>query len=120
MNIRPLRDWILVRRFPTESETRGGILLPDQAKAKPQRGVVVRLGEGVPIKRPRDTEDKGLGSLHPNSRLFAPFQVAVGDTVYFNFYGGAHDMPLGEDRLMLIREEEILMSTPKEDDHGGV
>ncbi len=105
-----LRDWILVKRYPTEEETKGGILLPDVAKKKPQRGVVIQLGEGVPLKKPRNLYEMGGGTYI--QERFAPFQVGVGDTVYFNFYGGISDLPLGDDRLMLIREEEILASTP--------
>jgi chaperonin GroES len=91
LNVRPLHDRILVRRMAEEEKTAGGIIIPDTAKEKPQRGEVVATGKG------RITEDgKTL-----------PLEVKVGDKVLFSKYSGTELKLEGTDYLM-IREEDVL------------
>lgn len=91
LGMRPLHDRILVRRMAEEEKTAGGIIIPDTAKEKPQRGEVVAAGKG------RITEDgKTL-----------PLEVKVGDKVLFSKYSGTELKLEGTDYLM-IREEDVL------------
>jgi chaperonin GroES len=73
MKIRPLQDRILVKRIDEESKTKGGIIIPDTAKEKPQEGKVVAVGKG------KVTDD---GKLQP-------LDVKKGDRVLFNKYSGS-------------------------------
>jgi chaperonin GroES len=91
MKIRPLQDRILVKRIDEESKTKGGIIIPDTAKEKPQEGKVVAVGKG------KVTED---GKLQP-------LDVKKGDRVLFNKYSGTEVNVDGEEHL-IIREEDVL------------
>ena len=91
MKVRPLHDKILIQRLDTEEITKGGIIIPDTAKEKPQEGKVVAVGTG------RILED---GTKKP-------LDVKKGDKVLFSKYGGADISIDGEDYLIL-REEDIL------------
>ncbi len=91
MNVRPLRDRILVKRIEEQEQKVGGIIIPDTAKEKPQQGRVVAVGKG------RVTDDgKTL-----------PLDVKAGDTVLFGKYGGSEIKIDGEEYLIL-REDEVL------------
>lgn len=91
LNVRPLHNRILVRRMQEEEKTSGGIIIPDTAKEKPQRGEVVATGKG------RITEDgKTL-----------PLEVRVGDKVLFGKYAGTELKLEGQDYLM-ISEDDVL------------
>ncbi len=91
LKLQPLGDRVVVERESAEAVTSGGIVLPDTAKDKPARGSVVSVGNG------RLLED--------GSR--APFQVKVGDRVYFSSYAG-EQFKVGDRELLLMREEDIL------------
>lgn len=86
--IRPLGDRVLVKRKEEESQTAGGIYIPDAAKEKPQRGTVIAVGGGK-----KDTAGKHI-----------PLDLCVGDTVYFGKYSGTE---VDKDYL-IIREDEVL------------
>jgi len=93
MNIRPLGDRIVVRRFEAEEKTAGGILLPDTAKNKPYKGKVLAVGNGRMLKD---------GSRRP-------LQVKPGDTVLFTTWAG--DEFRAQERrenILLMREEDVL------------
>jgi chaperonin GroES len=91
LNVRPLHDRILVRRMAEEEKTAGGIIIPDTAKEKPQRGEVVATGKG------RITEDgKTL-----------PLEVKAGDKVLFSKYSGT-ELKLDGKEYLMIREEDVL------------
>ena len=91
VKVRPLHDRLLVRRMPEEQKTTGGIIIPDTAKEKPQRGEIVATGKG------RVTEDgKTL-----------PLEVKVGDKVLFGKYSGT-ELKLNGDEFLMMREEDIL------------
>jgi chaperonin GroES len=91
MNIRPLGDRILVKRIQEEEKTKGGIIIPDTAKEKPQEGRVVAVGKG------KVTED---------GKLLAP-DVKAGDRILFGKYAGSEIKLEGEEHLIL-REDDIL------------
>ena len=89
--IRPLGEKVLIRRLEAEGTSRGGIVLPDTAKEKPQKGTVQAVGDGKLL-------DDGTR---------ADFQVAVGDVVLFASYAGTEIKVDGEE-LMLMDESDIL------------
>jgi chaperonin GroES len=95
-NIQPLGDRVLVKPMAKEEITKGGIVLPDTVKEKPQEGEVLAVGAG---KR----TDKG--------ELF-PMEVKVGDIVLYAKYGGAEIKLEGED-LIILRESDILAKKNK-------
>jgi chaperonin GroES len=89
--IRPLGDRILVKRIKEEEKTKGGIIIPDTAKEKPQEGKVVAVGKG------KTTEE---------GKLIAP-DVKAGDRILFGKYSGSEVKLDGEEHLIL-REDDIL------------
>jgi len=91
MKIRPLHDRILVKRIEEETTTKGGIIIPDTAKEKPQEGRVVAVGTGKLL------ED---GSVRP-------LDVKTGDKVLFSKYAGG-DVNLDGDEHIIMREEDVL------------
>ena len=91
MKIRPLGDKVIVQRVEAEEVTSGGIVLPESAKEKPQRGKVISVGTGKLLK------DGGRGKM----------QVKKGDHVLFTSYG-PDTITLGEEEYLLMREEDIL------------
>ena len=91
MKIRPLQDRILVRRVEEEERTKGGIIIPDTAKEKPQEGKVIAVGKGK-----RDDDGK-----------VQPLDVKKGDKVLFSKYAGTEVNIEGEEHL-IIREDDVL------------
>jgi chaperonin GroES len=91
MKLRPLSDRILVKRLESVERSVGGIIIPDNAKEKPQEGQVVAVGNGKTL------DD---GSVHKMT-------VKVGDKVLFNKYGGSEVKVDGVEHL-IMREEDIL------------
>lgn len=91
MNIQPLGDRVLVEPLETEEKTKGGIVLPDTAKEKPQEGKVVAVGKG------RVSEDGKT----------IPLEVKKGNKILFSKYSGAEVKVAGEE-LLIMREEDIL------------
>ena len=92
MNIKPLNDRIVIKRFEAEGKTAGGILLPDSAKNKPQKGEVLAVGPGKVVKD---------GSRQP-------LQVKIGDTVLFTNWAGDEFKQSHGDDVLLMREEDVL------------
>jgi chaperonin GroES len=91
MNVKPLGDRVLVHPIEQDEVKKGGIIIPDTAKEKPQEGKVVALGTGK-----RDDDGKLI-----------PFEVKVGDRVLISKYGGTEIKIDGKD-LLIMREEDIL------------
>ena len=91
LNLRPLDDRVVVQPNEAESTTAGGIVLPDSAQEKPQRGTVVAVGPG----RLLDSGSRG------------ELSVAVGDTVIYGRYGGS-DIEVGGQEMKIRRESDIL------------
>ncbi len=92
MKVRPLGDRIVVRRQEASEKTAGGILLPDTAKEKPQKGKVLAVGAGKLLK---DGTRKGV-------------QVKVGDVVLFTAWAGDEYKDGQGGNILLMREEDIL------------
>jgi len=91
MKIRPLQDRVLVQRVQEEERTKGGIIIPDTAKEKPQEGKVVAVGKGK-------VGDDGK---------VIPLDVKAGDKILFGKYSGSEIKLEGTDYL-IMREEDIL------------
>jgi chaperonin GroES len=91
VNIKPLHDRVIVRRIEEGEQVRGGIIIPDTAKEKPQEGQVVAVGEG------KYREDGTRQTL----------DVRVGDRVLFGKYSGS-EVKIENEELLIMREEEIL------------
>ena len=90
-NIRPLGEKILIKRLEAEQTTKGGIVLPDSAKEKPQKGTVLAVGDGRLLK--------------DGSRAKA--QVAKGDEVLFASYAGT-EIKINGEEYMLMDESDVL------------
>ncbi len=89
--IRPLHDRILVKRIENDEEVRGGIVIPDTAKEKPQEGEVIAVGEGKVL-------DNGER---------AAMSVSAGDRILFGKYSGTEVKVAGDDYL-IMREDDVL------------
>jgi chaperonin GroES len=90
VNITPLHDRVLVRRLEEKETAKGGIVIPDTAKEKPQKGEVIALGAGKVEKGHR-----------------VPLDVKVGDRILFGKYTG-NDIIIDDQEYLILREEEIL------------
>ena len=91
MNFRPLHDRVVVRRIESDTKTKGGIIIPDTAKEKPQEGEVVAVGPGA-----RDEN----GAVQP-------LDVKAGDRVLFGKWSGTEVKLDGED-LLIMKESDIM------------
>lgn len=91
MNIRPLHDRVLVKRLEAEEQVRGGIIIPDTAKEKPQEAEVVAVGPG------KLNEDGDR----------SPMDVKEGDRVLMGKYSGS-EIRVGDEDYVICREDEIL------------
>lgn len=91
MQVRPLHDRVLVRRFNEEEKSRGGIIIPDSAKEKPIQGEIIAVGQG------RIGDD---GKVRP-------LDVKKGDRVLFGKYAGT-EIKIDGEELLMMREEDIL------------
>jgi len=91
MKIRPLQDRILVKRLEEAGKTKGGIIIPDTAKEKPQEGKVISVGKG------RVLEDGTQRKL----------DVKAGDKILFGKYAGT-DVKIDEEDYLIMREDDIL------------
>ncbi len=89
--VRPLHDRILVRRLQEDEKTTGGIIIPESAKEKPQRGEVIATGKG------RLTEDGKV----------MPLDVKAGDKILFGKYSGT-ELKLNGTEFLMMREEDVL------------
>jgi chaperonin GroES len=92
MNLKPLGDRLIVQAIEEEETTASGIVLPDTAKEKPQRGKVLAVGDG---KWDEDGEKR------------IPLDVSKGDEVLYSKYGGTEVVVEGED-LLVLRESDVL------------
>src|SRR5258708_39916717 len=89
--LRPLGDRILVKRVKEEERTKGGIIIPDTAKEKPQEGKIVAVGKGK----------------YGDDGKLIPIEVKAGDKILFGKYSGSEFKLDGED-LLILREDDIL------------
>lgn len=91
MKIRPLQDRVIVKRLEEEEKSKGGIIIPDTAKEKPQEGKVVAVGKG---------------KMNEDGKV-TPLDVKVNDRVLFGKYAGTEVNIDGEEHL-IMREDDIL------------
>ena len=91
VNVKPLHDRVLVQRVEEEEKTKGGIIIPETAKEKPQEGKIVAVGDGRILENGNTV----------------PLAVKEGDRVLFGKYSGTEIKVAGEDYL-IMREEDIL------------
>ena len=91
MKIRPLQDRVMVKRLEEEQKTAGGIIIPDTAKEKPQKGEIIAAGPG---------------KKDENGKLI-PLDVKAGDKVLFSKYAGTEIKVEGEE-LLMMREDDIM------------
>lgn len=91
LNIKPLGDRLVVKPLEDEEVTPSGIVLPETAKEKPQKGEVLAVGPGA-----RDEEGKRI-----------PMDVSEGDEILFAKYGGT-EIKLNGDKLLILRESDVL------------
>lgn len=91
VKIKPIGDRVLVKHVEEKEQTRGGIIIPDSAKEKPQEAEVVALGTGK-------KDDNGKAQ---------PFEVKVGDRILISKYGGT-EVKYDDEKYVLVREDDIL------------
>jgi chaperonin GroES len=91
MKIRPLQDRVIVQRVDEEEKTKGGIIIPDTAKEKPQEGKVISVGKGK-------ANDDGK---------VIPLDVKVGDKILFGKYSGS-EIKINGEEFLIMREDDIL------------
>ncbi len=91
MKVRPLHDRILIRRVEEKESVKGGIIIPDTAKEKPQEGEVVAVGNG------KKTEEGKV----------IPLDVKAGDRILFGKYSGT-EIKIDNEEFLILREDEVL------------
>ena len=91
MNVRPLHDRLIVQRIEEKETVKGGIIIPDTAKEKPQEGKVLAVGNGK--------------ILENGTKL--PLDVKVGDKILFGKYSGT-DIKIDGEEVLILREDEVL------------
>jgi len=91
MKIRPLQDRILVKRVESDNKTKGGIIIPDTAKEKPQEGLVMAVGKGK-------VSDNGKA---------VPLDVKKDDRILFSKYAGT-DVSIDGEEYLIMREDDVL------------
>jgi len=91
MKLRPLQDRVIVQRLEEEEKTKGGIIIPDTAKEKPQEGKVISVGKG---------------KLNDVGKL-VPMSVREGDKILFGKYSGT-EVKLNGNEYLIMREDDIL------------
>ncbi len=91
MALKPLGDRLIVKAVEAEETTAGGIVIPDTAKEKPQKGEVIAVGPGKQL-------DNGK---------IVPIEVGVGDIVYYAKYGGT-EVKVGAQEYVILRQDDVL------------
>ena len=91
MAFRPLGDRVVIRRLEEEAKTKGGIIIPDNAKEKPQEGEVIAVGPGA-----RDEDGKRI-----------PVDVKAGDRILFGKWSGS-EVKIDDEELVIMKESDVL------------
>jgi chaperonin GroES len=102
MNVRPLHDRILIKRIEEKETVKGGIIIPDTAKEKPQEGEVVAVGNG------KKTEEGKV----------IPLDVKKGDRILFGKYSGT-EIKIDDQEYLIVREDEVLGVLEAAKAHSG-
>ena len=90
IQVRPLGDRVIVKALPKEEKTKGGVILPDSAKEKPQQGEVIAVGTGKILE----------------NGTKVPMEVKVGDKVLYGKYSGT-EINVGDEKYLIMRESDI-------------
>jgi chaperonin GroES len=98
VKIQPLADRIVVKPLEAMAKTKGGIVLPDTAKEKPQEGEVLAVGKGKVL----------------NNGQLQPLEVKVGDRILYGKYSGSEITTMEGEELLIMREEDVLAIIKKE------
>ena len=91
MNVRPLHDRLIVQRIEEKETVKGGIIIPDTAKEKPQEGKVIAVGNGKILE----------------NGTKVPLDVKAGDKILFGKYSGS-EVKLDDEEYLILREEDVL------------
>jgi chaperonin GroES len=91
MKLRPLNDRVIIQRLESEQKTKGGIIIPDTAKEKPQKGKVIAVGDG---------------KVGENGKR-VPLNIKEGDVVLFSKYAGS-EITIDDQEYLIMREDDIL------------
>ncbi|MET0554750.1 MAG: co-chaperone GroES, partial [Vicinamibacteria bacterium] len=91
MNVRPLHDRLIIKRVEEKETVKGGIIIPDSAKEKPQEGKVLAVGNGKILE----------------NGTKVPLDVKVGDKILFGKYSGT-DIKIDGEEVLILREDEVL------------
>ena len=91
MKIKPIREYVLIRRLESESKTSGGLIIPDTAKEKPVQGIVIGLGEG---------------KIDDNGQLIKPV-IKEGDKVLFTKWSGT-EVKMDGETFLVMKENDII------------
>ena len=91
MKIKPIRDYVLIRRLDTESKTSGGLIIPDTAKEKPVQGIVIAVGEG---------------KVCENGNVIKPI-VKANDKVLFTKWSGT-EVKMNDETVVVMKESDII------------
>jgi chaperonin GroES len=91
MNVRPLHDRLIIKRVEEKETVKGGIIIPDTAKEKPQEGKVLAVGNGKILE----------------NGTKVPLDVKVGDKILFGKYSGT-DIKVDGEEMLILREDEVL------------
>jgi chaperonin GroES len=104
MTVRPLHDRLLIKRIEEKETIKGGIIIPDSAKEKPQEGEVIAVGNG------KKTEEGKL----------VPLDVKAGDRILFGKYSGT-EIKIDDQEYLILREDEVLgvLEPAKQSAAGG-
>ncbi len=102
MKVKPLQDRVLVKRTEEEKKTKGGIIIPDSAKEKPQEGIVIAVGQGKVLE-----DGKVL-----------PLDVKAGDRILFQRYAGT-EIRIEDEEHLIMREEDIMGVVEQEKGKGA-
>lgn len=100
MKVKPLQDWVVIRPHEGEDKSAGGIIIPDVAKEKSQRGEVLAVGEGKNVEE-KDTKGK------VKEKKFVKTTLKPGDHILFEKYA-ARRIDLDREELVMVREEDVL------------
>ena len=100
--IKPLRDRVVVRVEEPDVKSKGGLIIPDVAKEKPSTGVILAVGPG---------------KYCDNGQLIA-VQLTVGDKVLFGKFGGTEVTTEAGDKVLILKEEEIIATVKQEESNG--
>lgn len=100
MKVKPLQDWVVIRPQEADEKSAGGIIIPDVAKEKPQRGEVIAVGEGKNVEE-KDAKGK------VKEKKFVKTTLKPGDQILYEKYA-ARKIEIDREECVMVREEDVL------------